>query len=86
MVYKMKTFVVMLLKRLASMLVTRYVVIGALKIIVSKTKYEWDDVVIELTDNLLKDDLEGVQKNALKLLDIVSEEIKDKVENKKEEK
>lgn len=76
----------MLLKRLASMLVTRYVVIGALKIIVSKTKYEWDDVVIELTDNLLKDDLEGVQKNALKLLDIVSEEIKDKVENKKEEK
>lgn len=82
----MKTFVVMLLKRLASMLVTRYVVIGALKIIVSKTKYEWDDVVIELTDNLLKDDLEGVQKNALKLLDIVSEEIKDKVENKKEEK
>ena len=82
----MKTLILMLAKRLGAALLTKYVILGALKIVVSKTKYEWDDVTIALVDDLLKDDLEGVQKNALKLFDIVSEEIKNKTKEEKEEK
>ena len=82
----MKTLILMLAKRLGAALLTKYVILGALKIVVSKTKYEWDDVTIALVDDLLKDDLEGVQKNALKLFDIVSEEIKNKTKEQKEEK
>lgn len=74
-------FIVTLLQRLLSALVTKVMVMGALKIIVAKTEPEWDDATINLIDKLLDNDLDGVQKNALKLVEIVSAEI-DKRNNK----
>lgn len=81
----MKTILITrILKRLLSAFLSERLIIGALKIIVHRTKAQWDDEVIWLVDSLLKDDIEGVQLHALNLVALASDELlKEKLDNAK---
>ena len=81
----MKTILITrILKRLLSAFLAERLIIGALKIIVHRTKAQWDDEVIWLVDSLLKDDIEGVQLHALNLVALASDELlKEKLDNAK---